>query len=275
MLQVQLSADYPGKRDVLRNVTFDIAAGEVVGLVGQSGSGKSTLALALLRLLQYRGGTLRGKIVFDGQDLLSCPEKRIRAWRGRQIAYVPQSPATSLNQALRVRTIISETWRAHNSRPLSQDAMLNLLAQVSLPPHVDFLNLRSGQLSIGQGQRLLIALAVLHQPRLIIADEPTSALDLITQQEILQLFRRIADESGAAILFISHDLTSVAQICDRVAILYQGELIETGTTRQIFENPQHPYAQRLIGALPRLGFPREIAHPTTLEPSLTPLVNAL
>jgi ABC-type dipeptide/oligopeptide/nickel transport system ATPase component len=252
MLHVELSADYPGKKNVLRDVTFDMAPGEVLGLVGQSGSGKSTLALALLRLLHFRGGAVRGRIVFEGQDLAASPEKLVRTYRGRKIAYVPQSPATSLNQALRIRTLISEAWRAHSRQPIPPPAMLDLLAQVSLPAEPGFLDLRSGELSVGQGQRLLIALALLHGPRLIIADEPTSALDLITQQDILRLFRRISDDSGTAILFISHDLASVAQICDRVAILYEGEIIEIGPTSQVFENPQHPYAQRLIGALPRL-----------------------
>lgn len=251
MLQVQLSAGYPGKKNVLHNVTFDVAEGEVVGLVGQSGSGKSTLALALLRLLHFRGGTVHGRILFEGQDLAASPEKVLRTYRGRKIAYVPQSPATSLNQALRIRTLISEAWRAHNPKTISQEAMLDLLNQVSLPARPEFLDLHSGELSIGQGQRLLIALALLHGPRLIIADEPTSALDLITQQEILRLFRRISDTSRTAILFISHDLASVAQICDRVAILYEGEIIEIGPTADVFAKPQHPYAQRLIGALPR------------------------
>ena len=253
MLQVELSADYPGRKDVLHNLTFDMSEGEVVGLVGQSGSGKSTLALALLRLLNFRGGEVRGKIVFEGQDLVTVPESVMRTYRGCKIAYVPQSPTTSLNAALRIRTLISEAWRAHNPQPLAQTAMLELLARVSLPAEESFLQLRSGQLSVGQGQRLLIALAVLHGPRLIVADEPTSALDVITQQEILALFRKISDESGTAILFISHDLLSVAQICDRVAILYGGAIVEIGPTTEVFQRPRHPYAQRLIGAIPRLA----------------------
>jgi len=131
--------------------------------------------------------------------------------------------------------------------------MLELLARVSLPAEESFLQLRSGQLSVGQGQRLLIALALLHAPRLIVADEPTSALDVITQQEILALFRRISDESGTAILFISHDLLSVAQICDRVAILYGERLSRLGPRLRCSNAPRHPYAQRLIGAIPRLA----------------------
>ena len=253
MLHIDISADYPGKNNVLRKVAFDMSRGEVLGLVGQSGSGKSTLALSILRLLQFRGGTLRGRIIFEGHDLAAMPEKLVREYRGRKIAYVPQSPATSLNQALRIRTLISEAWRAHSRQTLATEAMLDLLNQVSLPAQTHFLDRRSGELSIGQGQRLLIALALLHRPQLIVADEPTSALDLITQQEILRLFRRISEDYGTAILFISHDLTSVAQICDRVAILCDGEIIEEGPTSQIFERPQHPYAQRLIGSLPRLN----------------------
>lgn len=252
MLDVEISADYPGKKNVLRNVTFAISDGELLGLVGQSGSGKSTLALALLNLLHYRGGAVRGRIVFEGQNLAACPERVVRTYRGRKIAYVPQSPSASLNQALRIRTLISEAWRAHSRDAISTEAMLDLLSQVSLPAETGFLNLRSGQLSVGQGQRLLIALALLHRPQLIVADEPTSALDLITQQEILRLFQKIS-RGGAAVLFISHDLASVAQICDRVAILYAGEIIEIGPTRDVFEHPQHPYAQRLIGALPRFA----------------------
>jgi ABC-type dipeptide/oligopeptide/nickel transport system ATPase component len=260
MLHVEISAGYPGKENVLRDVTFDMSRGEVLGLVGESGSGKSTLALALLRLLPFRGGSVRGRMVFEGQDLADLSEKQVRTYRGRRLAYVPQSPASSLNAALRIRTLISESWLAHNPRALSQEAMLSLLNEVSLPGTPDFLNLRSGELSIGQGQRLLIALAILHRPALIIADEPTSALDLITQQEILKLFRRISDTSGTAILFISHDLTSVAQICDRVAVLYQGQIIEIGPTSQVFLRPSHPYAQRLIAALPQLNL-----HPRAIE----------
>jgi ABC-type dipeptide/oligopeptide/nickel transport system ATPase component len=253
MLHVAISADYPGKPDVLRNVTFHMADGELLGLVGQSGSGKSTLALALLNLLHFRGGAVRGRILFEEQNLLGLPERVARTYRGRKIAYVPQSPSSSLNQTLRIRSLISEAWRAHNPDAISTAAMLDLLNQVSLPPEPGFLNLRGGQLSVGQGQRLLIALALLHRPRLIVADEATSALDLITQQDILHLFQQIG-KSGTAVLFISHDLTSVARICDRVAILYAGEIIEIGPTRQVFERPQHPYAQRLMGALPQFAF---------------------
>src|ERR1019366_7611470 len=127
-------------------------------------SGKSTLALALLRLLHFRGGTVRGRIVFEGRDLAALPEKLVRPWRGRRIAYVPQSPVSSLNPALRIRTLIGEAWLAHNSHALPQEGMLDLLSQVSLPAEPDFLYLRSGELSVGQGQRLLIALALLHKP---------------------------------------------------------------------------------------------------------------
>ncbi len=252
MLRVDLSADYPGKKDVLKSVRFEIARGEVLGLAGQSGSGKSTIALSLLRLLHLKGGIMRGHVILEGEDLAEMPESRVRLYRGRDIAYVPQSPSSSLNPMLRIRSLISETWRAHKTNAISEHTMLGLLRQVSLPASPEFLNLRASQLSVGQGQRLLIGLALLHQPKLIVADEPTSALDLITQQEILCLFRKITDESGTAILYISHDLTSVLQLCDRVAILFDGRIVEAGPTADVFRSPQHPYAQRLIGALPRL-----------------------
>jgi len=262
MLQVTISASYAGKQDVLRDVAFSMQGGEILGLVGQSGSGKSTLALAILQLLQYRGGSVSGSIVFAGQELARLPEKRVREYRGREIAYVPQSPTSSLNQGMRLRTLILETWRAHSSQPITRQNMVDLLNQVSLPAHCDFLNLRAGELSVGQGQRLLIALALLHRPKLIVADEPTSALDLITQQEILRLFRRICNDSGTGILFISHDLAAVAQICDRVAILSEGQIVEIGPTAEVFDRPKHPYAQRLIAALPRVDVetrPRAVA----------------
>lgn len=252
MLRVDLSADYPGKKDVLRDVCFHMDRGEVLGLIGESGSGKSTLGLALLRLLHLKGGFTRGRVILEGVDLAALPESRMRAYRGRDISYVPQSPSTSFSPRFRIRNVISEAWRAHQAKSMPEQAMLELLQAVSLPASRDFLSLRCDQLSVGQGQRLLIGLALLHNPKLIVADEPTSALDLITQQEILRLFREISDRSGTAILYISHDLTSVLQLCDRVAILWQGQIVETGPTGEIFRFPRHPYARRLIGALPQV-----------------------
>lgn len=247
LLSAELTARY-GSTRVLEAVCFALSSGEVLGLVGQSGSGKSTVALALLRLLRFRGGSLTGSLRFAGQDLLTLPEKQMRALRGRRIGFVPQSPAAALNPLLRLSTHLTEAWRAHSRESASFG---KVLASVNLPCTPEFLARYPAEISVGQGQRFLIAMGILHSPALLIADEPTSALDVITQADILALFRSINQEHGTAILYISHDLLSVASLCHRVAILERGTLVETGTTEQIFRRPQHPYTQRLVAAIPR------------------------
>jgi len=251
LLAAEITASYAGATSgtpVLKGVRFEISPGEVLGLVGQSGSGKSTAAVALLRLLPFRGGRQTGTVRFEGQELLSLAERDMRKLRGRRIGFVPQSPASALNPLLRLRTHLSEAWRAHSPKPGS---FRKILESVSLPSDEAFLARYPGDISVGQGQRFLIAMAILHGPSLLIADEPTSALDVITQAEILALFSQLNRERGMAILFISHDLLSVASLCHRVAILREGELVETGTTEQIFRNPAHTYTQRLVAAIPR------------------------
>jgi len=174
------------------------------------------------------------------------------------VSLVLQSPLASLNPALQLRTQLKEAWRAHSDGGNGQDcdrAIQAALKSVSLPngdSDRDFLNKRASQLSVGQAQRVLIAMAILHGPALLIADEATSALDVITQSEILQLFARLNRETGMSILYISHDLPSVAGICQRIAILHQGEIVESGVTEQIFSAPEHPYTRRLMAALPQL-----------------------
>jgi ABC-type dipeptide/oligopeptide/nickel transport system ATPase component len=248
---VSLSVDYPRKAGVLRDLFLQIRRGEVLGLIGHSGSGKSTLALAALGLLDTKSATVHGSIHFEGRDLLKLSEREWRDLRGREIALVLQSPLTSLNPALRIGTQLREAWQAHSKAEWRQPAA-EALESVSLPHDDDFLNRRPSQLSIGQAQRVLIAMAVLHRPKLIIADEPTSALDVITQSEVLALFAELNQKLGSSLLFISHDLLSVAAICDRIAIIHDGEIVETGDTERIFMRPQHPYTQQLIAALPAL-----------------------
>ena len=253
LLSVRLSVDYPGKPLILREVAFQVGHGEVVGLVGQSGSGKSTLALAILRLLGPKGGKAKGEIMFHGRELTQLTEKEMRKIRGREISLVLQSPLSSLNPALKVGTQLAEAWKAHSNglRERQLAAFLELLQQVSLPPEQAFLDRYPRQLSVGQAQRVLIALAILHRPALLIADEPTSALDIITQSEILQLFARLNRELNTGLLYISHDLLSIASLCHRVAILHEGVIVECASTDQIFRNPRHPYTQRLVEALPK------------------------
>jgi len=253
LLSARFSVRYAGKPPVLRDVQIDIQRGEVLGLVGQSGSGKSTLAMAILGLLDRKRSQTEGTIRFQDSDLLQLSERELRALRGRAIALVLQSPLSSLNPALKIRTQLKEAWRAHASGTSTDCAntIRTSLQSVSLPTDDDFLRKYPSQMSVGQAQRVLIAMAVMHRPALLIADEATSALDVITQSEILALFRELNRSTGMAILYISHDLASVAGICDRIAILHEGEIVECGVTEQIFANPQHGYTQRLMAAIPR------------------------
>ena len=254
LLSARLSVRY-GEKPVLREVQLEIRNGEVLGLVGQSGSGKSTLAMAILGLLEKKRAQAEGAIQFQNRDLLQLRERELRELRGKAIALVLQSPLSSLNPALKIRTQLKEAWRAHASGTTAQctDAIRASLRSVSLPSDDEFLCKYSSQMSVGQAQRVLIAMAVMHRPALLIADEATSALDVITQSEILKLFRELNRSIGMAILYISHDLASVAGICDRISILHQGEIVECGTTEQIFARPRHEYTQRLMAALPKIA----------------------
>jgi ABC-type dipeptide/oligopeptide/nickel transport system ATPase component len=254
LLSANFSVRYSGKSPVLRDVKVEIQRGEVLGLVGQSGSGKSTLAMAILGLLDKKRAQAEGSICFQDIELLHLSERELRSLRGRAVALVLQSPLSSLNPALKIRTQLKEAWRAHASGTSAEctAAIRTSLQSVSLPADDDFLRKYPSQMSVGQAQRVLIAMAVMHRPALLIADEATSALDVITQSEILALFRELNRSTGMSILYISHDLASVAGICDRIAILHQGEVVECEEMERIFSNPQHEYTQRLMAAIPRL-----------------------
>ena len=256
---MRLSVQHGEKPAVLRDLHLELSRGEVVGLIGQSGSGKSTLAMAVLGLLDRRNTKLQGSILYEESDLLLLREPELRSLRGRKIALVLQSPLSSLNPALRIRTQLREAWRAHASGSSSDcdHAIRNALQSVSLPSDDEFLKKFPAQMSVGQAQRVLIAMAVIHRPAFLIADEATSALDVITQAEILKLFRELNRNSGMAILYISHDLASVAGICDRVAILHEGQIVESGPTHNVLTTPSHEYTQRLLASLPRM--PQAIA----------------
>jgi peptide/nickel transport system ATP-binding protein len=252
LLTADLSVDYRNKTGVLRNISLRIDRQEILGLVGQSGSGKSTLALALMGLLPLKGGEAKGEVIFRGKNLLKSSEKELRVIRGKEISIVLQSPLAALNPALSIGTQLTETWKAHERGNDAQGlaAIQSALASVSLPHDKEFLCRRPSQLSVGQGQRVCIAMAVLHRPALLLADEATSALDPITQSEILNLFARLNREMGTAILYISHDLLSVAALCHRICILHDGQIVERGTPDAIFYSPQHEYTRRLVAALP-------------------------
>jgi peptide/nickel transport system ATP-binding protein len=250
LLRVDIEAGYAGK-PILRDVRFELQQGEVLGLVGSSGAGKSTLVLSLLGLLPWRGGYISGEVVLEGQNLLDLPERKLRGLRGRRIALIPQSPMTALNSAISIERHFCEAWRAHkpDAGDGFADRVQSLLAEVQLPGDRQFLRRRPSQISVGQAQRVLIALALLHDPALIVADEPTSALDPVTQSLIVDLLRRLNRRRGATLLYVSHDLVSVLRLCDRIAVLDDGAIVECLPLGNIHE-AQHPATIGLLKALP-------------------------
>ncbi len=252
LLSLRLSASYPGKPGVLKDVRLELNRGEVLGLVGPSGCGKSTLALAILKLLYLKRGRAEGFIHFNGLDLMALKERTMRELRGSEIALVLQSPMSALNPALRIGVQLEEAWKVHrrSTRRECRRAVTETLENVSLPADQSFLRRYPAELSVGQAQRVLIGMAVLHRPPLLIADEPTSALDIITQAEILELFSMLSRTMGIGVLYISHDLFSVAAISQRVAVMDQGEIVECRRTADLFTDPGRAYTRKLIAALP-------------------------
>jgi len=251
VMQVRLRANY-GNRCVLKDVRFDLCAGEALGMVGTSGAGKTTLVMALLGLLPWRGGVTSGEVLLNSRNLLTMTACEARRIRGKTIALVPQSPMTALNAAVSLQAHFDEAWRAHESsgKKVLEPRLRQLMEEVQLPASdAGFLRRKPGQISVGQAQRVLIALALLHRPSILIADEPTSALDPVTQAEILKLLRQLNRRHGTALLYISHDLVSVLQLCDRLAVLHAGEIAESIQVAQI-EQAQHPATLSLLRSLP-------------------------
>jgi ABC-type glutathione transport system ATPase component len=250
LLRVQLEAGYAG-RTTLSDIRFELSQGEVLGLVGGSGAGKSTLVLSLLGLLPWRGGHVTGEVLLEGENLLALSERRLREMRGRRMALIPQSPMSALNPAISLQSHFNEAWRAHEKSPRAAlaDRVRELLAEVQLPADEEFLRRRPAQISVGQAQRVLIALALLHRPALIIADEPTSALDPVTQTQIVDLLRRVNRTHGATLLYVSHDLISVLRLSDRVAVLDAGTIAESLPVDRLGE-ARHEATISLLRTLP-------------------------
>ena len=250
-----------GPVEAVKGVSFDIAAGETVAIVGESGSGKSVSSLSLMRLVEYGGGEISdGRLLFDrgaaGQiDLRRIDPKDMRAIRGREIGMIFQEPMTSLNPVFTIGRQLMEGLRLHMglSKAAARSRAIDLLRQVRIPEPERRLGQYPHELSGGMRQRVVIAMALACEPRLLIADEPTTALDVTIQAEILGLMNKLKKDTGTAVLFITHDMAVVAQMADRVVVMFRGEKVEEGRVEDIFENPQHPYTQNLLAAVPKLG----------------------
>ena len=252
LLQIQrLIVDYETKRERVRaldSVSLSMRKGEIYGLVGESGSGKTTLALAILDLIEPPGKILSGEVIFEGASLLTIPEDELDLIRGSQIGMVFQNAASSLNPTFTIGYQVAEVLRLHLGLRRAQARLEaeGWLERVGLPglagayPH---------RLSGGQAQRAMIAIALAPGPKLLVADEPTSALDVTLQFQILELIRRLADERGTAVLLITHNLGVIANMAERVGVMYQGRVVEEAPVRQIFEQPSHPFTQQLIASL--------------------------
>jgi oligopeptide/dipeptide ABC transporter ATP-binding protein len=251
-----LSLDYVSpQRSVhaLNGASLTILRSQMVGVVGESGSGKSTLAYATIRLLPQNARIRSGRVVFDGVSLLDASEGRLKEIRGRRISMVFQDPMTSLNPLFRVKDQLGRVLELHRGigGRQAQEQSLALLKMVELPDPELVLGMYPFELSGGMQQRVMIAMALSTKPDLIIADEPTSAVDATIQVQILELLARLKEESGFSMLFITHNLDVVSVICDQVAVMYAGSVVETGRTSEIFRDPKHPYTQALLASIPR------------------------
>ncbi|MGI9613739.1 MAG: ABC transporter ATP-binding protein [Acidimicrobiales bacterium] len=241
-----------GAVEAISDVAFRIDAGETVALVGESGSGKSVTALSILQLLEDTGSIVAGTIMFDGQDLTSLAEREMRDVRGKDISMIFQDPATCLDPVYTVENQLVEALTMHGTldRAAAKSRALELLQMVKMPDPETRLGSYQHQLSGGQRQRVMIAMALALSPKLVIADEPTTALDVTVQAQILDLLRLLQDETGTAILFVTHDLGVVAEIADRVVVMYAGNVVEQGTVREVLKEPQHPYTTALLSSMP-------------------------
>jgi oligopeptide/dipeptide ABC transporter ATP-binding protein len=247
-----------GEVKAVRDVSFDLAAGETLGIVGESGCGKSVTALSILGLVSRPGRVVAGEILFKGRDLLHIDREELRQIRGGDIAMIFQDPLSSLNPVHRIGAQVEEAMRAHD-KIASADVRprgLDLLRQVHVPDASRRVRNYPHQFSGGMRQRVMIAMGLSNRPEILIADEPTTALDVTVQAQILQLLRDLNRDLGTSIILITHNLGVVAGLCSRVVVMYAGEIVEQGTTEQIFDAPQHPYTWALLRSLPRVDADR-------------------
>jgi len=257
LLDVQhLSVSFGGAVPAVDDVSFQVAAGETLGLVGESGSGKSVTAFSILRLLQAPGRITGGSVIFEGRDLLALRESEMREVRGARISLIFQEPMTALNPVMRVGDQIAEALTVHGrSRAEAQARAIELLDAVKIPDAARRARDYPHQLSGGMRQRAMIAIALACHPPLVIADEPTTALDVTIQAQVLDLLRELKARFNLALLLITHDFGVIAEMADRVAVMYRGRLVEEGPVRQILRAPSHEYTRTLLAAVP--GMPSE------------------
>jgi oligopeptide/dipeptide ABC transporter ATP-binding protein len=236
-------------------IDFDVKRGEVVGLVGESGCGKSVTSLSIMRLIAQPGKILEGQVVFDNQDLLKLPESRMVDIRGNRISMIFQQPQSSLNPVFRIGDQLAEVLHIHQDvgREAGQRRAVELLGMVGIPEPESRVKAFPHELSGGMAQRVMIAMALACVPELLIADEPTTALDVTIQAQILDLMRNLRSKMDTAIILITHDLGVVAEMCDRVNVMYAGRIVEQAPVVELFKAPKHPYTDALIGSTPILG----------------------
>jgi len=259
LLEVRdLRVEFPTRQATLRaldGVSFDIAAGEILGVVGESGAGKSLTGAAIIGLIEHPGRICGGQVLFEGQRVDDLPPEAMRLLRGRQIGAIFQDPLTSLDPLYTIGHQLIETLRTH--LPLSaaqaRERAIELLRQTGLAAPEARLGQYPHELSGGMRQRAVIALALAGEPRLVIADEPTTALDVAMQAQIVKLLRDMTQARGASVLLITHDMGVIAETCDRVAVMYAGRIVEIGPVREIIEHPAHPYTAGLMAAVPSLA----------------------
>ena len=244
---------YDGVVRALEGVSFEVREGEIFGLVGETGCGKSVTTYSTLRLLPSTGRVHSGRVTLAGESLLDASESRMREVRGGEIAMIFQDPLSALNPVMRVGDQIAESVWLHDDLPDAEAVAARVeevLGQVRMPDPAGAMRAFPHELSGGMQQRVMIAMALAGRPKMLIADEPTTALDVTIQSQVLQLLRQLKQEAGLTVLLITHDLGVVAELCDRVAVMYAGTIVETAPVAELFGNPRHPYTQGLLAALP-------------------------